>query len=508
MQLSRKIVSQLDQAGLDAPQDSLFTLPVRVLQFGTGVLLRGLPDYFIDKANKQNEFNGRVLVVKSTDNGGVDAFKEQDGLYTLLERGFVNGVKSEKTYINASVSSVLSAVNEWEAIVQYAADPALQIIISNTTEVGIVFLQTDVDAQQPISFPGRVLDFLQKRYTAFEGTEESGMVIIPTELIPDNGTKLKEIVLRLASAKGLSNDFLTWLDTANDFCNSLVDCIVPGKMAVREHSATEKGLGYEDQLMIMTEPYRLWAIETVRDRTKQILSFSKANPGVVIAADINKFRELKLRLLNGTHTFSCGLAHLLGFKTVKDAMNDQDFSGYISRLMLEEIAPLVVSDQISLAEATVFVGQVIDRFKNPYIEHLWLNITMQYTSKMAMRTVPLLEKHYANNQQLADCMVLGFAAFIVFMRSTKDTEGRFIGGYNGQSYPIQDDKANLLYNQWQKPDFENRVSDILKDETIFGKDLTIYPGFVEAVQQYIMLIQKNGATTTLHSLVAKNNSHE
>ncbi len=508
MQLSRKILSKLYLPGLDAPQDSLFTLPVRVLQFGTGVLLRGLPDYFIDKANKQNVFNGRVLIVKSTDNGAVDAFKEQDGLYTLLERGFVNGVKSEKTYINASVSSVLSAVNEWEAIVQYAADPAMQIIISNTTEVGIVFLQTDVDAQQPSSFPGRVLDFLQKRYTAFEGTEESGMVIIPTELIPDNGTKLKEIVLRLASAKGLSGDFLRWLNTANDFCNSLVDCIVPGKMAVQEHTATEKTLGYEDQLMIMTEPYRLWAIETVRERTQQILSFSKVNPGVVIAPDINKFRELKLRLLNGTHTFSCGLAHLLGFKTVKDAMGDPDFNEYISHLMLQEIAPLVVSDQISTTEATVFVEQVIDRFKNPYIEHLWLNITMQYTSKMTMRTVPLLAKHYEISGELPDCMALGFAAFIVFMRSAKETDGRFRGEYNGQSYLIQDDKAILLYNQWQENSFENRVVNILKDEAIFGKDLTLYPGFVEAVQQYTMLIQKDGATTTLHSWVAKNNSHE
>ena len=191
MQLSRKILPQLDQPGLDTPQDSLFSLPVRVLQFGTGVLLRGLPDFFIDQANKQNEFNGRVLMVKSTDNGGVDAFHEQDGLYTLLERGFVHGVKSEKTYINASISSVLSAVNDWEAILQFAGDPAMQIIISNTTEVGIVFLQADVEAEKPNSFPGRVLDFLQKRYTAFEGAEESGMVIIPTELIPDNGTILK-----------------------------------------------------------------------------------------------------------------------------------------------------------------------------------------------------------------------------------------------------------------------------------------------------------------------------
>ena len=158
----------------------------------------------------------------------------------------------------------------------------------------------------PVSFPGRVLDFLLARYHAFNGSSASGMVILPTELIPDNGIKLKSIILELASLKKLPATFINWINDENDFCNSLVDCIVPGKLPALEHAKTEEQLGYRDELMIMSEPYRLWAIETSRQKTKEILSFSHTDAAVVLAPDINKFRELKLRLLNGTHTFSCG----------------------------------------------------------------------------------------------------------------------------------------------------------------------------------------------------------
>ena len=74
----------------------MFHLPERVLQFGTGSLLRGLPDYFIDKANRQGIFNGRIVVVKSTNKGDSDAFDKQDSLYTLCVRGVDNGKKIEE----------------------------------------------------------------------------------------------------------------------------------------------------------------------------------------------------------------------------------------------------------------------------------------------------------------------------------------------------------------------------------------------------------------------------
>jgi tagaturonate reductase len=498
MQLSRKILATLNP---QAPGDTVFALPEKVLQFGTGVLLRGLPDYFIDKANRQNIFNGRVVVIKSTNNGATDAFKQQDGLFTLVERGMEHGVRSEKVMINSSISRVLSASEEWDQVLACAADPAIQVIISNTTEVGIVLVTTDATAGKPVSFPGRLLALLEHRFLAFHGSHDAGMVIIPTELIVDNGAVLKTIVTRLAELRGLSTEFMNWLDKANDFCNSLVDRIVPGKLSVAEQAAIEKQMGYEDALMIMSETYRLWAIETNSERTRNILSFNHADTGVVLAPDINKFRELKLRLLNGTHTFSCALACLSGFITVKDAMHDSVFSDYVLRLMLQEIAPLVVQDNITIAEATDFSASVIDRFKNPYIEHQWMSISVQYTSKMMMRTIPLIEKYYRVNNAVPALMALGFAAYLLFTKPVHKDGEEYYGEHNGARYRIQDDKAAVLYAHWQSPD---AVAAILKDKKLFVTDLTQYKGFAEAVQLYLASLIEQGAVRTLDSGVTKN----
>lgn len=501
MQLSRNILKKLGLPQL--PSEAVLGLPEKVLQFGTGVLLRGLPDHFIDKANKQGLFNGRVVVVKSTSNGGTDAFDKQDGLYTLVERGVENGQLCENYFINAAISRVISAKEAWDQVLACAENPQIQLIISNTTEVGIALVESDAHAAQPISFPGRLLAFLEHRYRMFNGSSESGMVIVPTELLVDNGLLLKNIVVRLAELKGASPEFMNWLKTDNDFCNSLVDCIVPGKLSATEQGLVEKQLGYSDELMIMSEPYRLWAIETSSERTKEILSFSLADSGVVISPNINRFRELKLRLLNATHTFSCGLAHLSGFATVKEAMSDHTFSEYISALMLQEIVPLVAQNGITIEEANRFSTQVIDRFRNPYIDHQWLAITMQYTSKMMMRTIPLIEKHYAQHTDVPQLMALGVAAWLFFTKPLEKNGDKYVGIHNGQAYPLQDDKAGLLYQYWQNNDPNSIAPTVLRDVAVLGVDLTQFKGFAEAVQQYLASLMEKGANKTLRSEITK-----
>ena len=503
MRLSGKIIAQLDAETISVPKLEILELPEKVLQFGTGVLLRGLPDHFIDKANKQHIFNGRIVVVKSTTQGDTADFVRQDGLYTLIEKGIVNGQPVERISVNASISRVLSAVEEWDAVLACAANPTMQVVISNTTEIGILLHEADAKNEMPVSFPGRVLAFLEERYRVFNGSTDAGMVIIPTELIVDNGTRLKQIVLTLAGLKKLPEAFLQWLDTANEFCNSLVDCIVPGKLPAAEQKITETQLGYEDALLIMSEPYRLWAIETKKKRTASILSFSPADPGVVLTADIHKFRELKLRLLNATHTLSCGLAHLAGFVTVKEAMADKDFATFLSALLYREIVPLVVSEHITTEEANRFASQVIDRFSNPYIEHAWLSITMQYTSKMQMRVVPLFEKYYRPNTQAPELMSLGLAAYILFMHATQQADGSWTGSANGKTYRIQDDKAGLLAAHWQRADTEEFVEACLSDLNIFGTNLSQLPGLTETVKQNMVLIKEQAVNKQLPFIFAK-----
>ena len=498
MQLSKKILSNLDGTVQSVPPAAIFELPEKVLQFGTGVLLRGLPDYYIDQANKQGIFNGRIVVIKSTDTGDTDAFSNQDGLYTQCVRGISDKKMTEEYIVNAAISRVLSAKSQWNEVLACAANPDMEVIISNTTEVGIVLVEDDnIKGHPPVTFPAKLLAFLQERYRYFNGDMDKGMVIIPTELITDNGSKLQSIVIELAHLNKLDVRFIDWLETANYFCNSLVDRIVPGRLAAAHQKDAEAALGYTDECMIMSEVYSLWAIESPSSKVKNILSFTKADDTVFVTGNIDKYRELKLRLLNGTHTFSCGLAYLAGFETVKDAMENEVMGKYVHDLMIHEIAPCICGDAISVQEARGFSENVIDRFRNPFIEHRWISITLNYTHKMKTRNIPMLLKHYEQDLDVPGYMALGFAAYLLFLKCVPAENGLYCGESHGVTYAIQDDQAEYFYQLWKKYPEAEIPGKVLSDATLWGTDLSELPGFVFAVQYYMKSINDTSILETL-----------
>jgi len=327
------------------------------------------------------------------------------------------------------------------------------------------------------------------------------LVIIPAELLPNNGRELQTILQQLAAINHLPSDFIDWMNTANDFCNSLVDRIVPGKLPVAEaHAAWEK-LGYHDELMLMSEVYRLWAIETSSTRTKEILSFAAAEEGVVVQNDIEKFRELKLRLLNGPHTFCCSIGLLMGFSTVKAAMANSLFLQYMKGLMQEEIIPAITQTKISEEEGIAYAQNVIERFRNPFLEHQWHSISLQYTSKMKMRNVPVLLKYYEREQRVPQYMAVGFAAYIFFMKSTLATPGHFNTLLAGKTYVINDDMAGTLHELWQVADRGRMIENILQDDSIWGANLSVLPGFTRAVATALQKIEQEGMDSILSSLL-------
>ena len=501
MQLSKEIISKINADIVEVPSQGYFDLPEKVLQFGTGVLLRGLPDYFIDKANKHKKFNGRIVMIKSTDTGGSEAFDRQDCLYTLCVRGIEDGKIVEKNIVNASISRLISAKNDWQEVLKCAANENMQVVISNTTEVGLTLMKDNVHASPPESFPGKLLSFLYERYKIFNGDPLKGLVIIPTELIPQNADKLLSILLELANQNELEMGFSDWLKNSNYFCNSLVDRIVPGKLNVKQQQEMELKAGFQDELMIMSEAYRLWAIESSNERVKEILSFADADAKVFIGPDIAVFRELKLRLLNGSHTFSCGLAHLAGFTTVKEAMSDQSFSEYIKDLMFVEIAHAITEDNLTYDLATDFAGKVLDRYSNPYIEHQWLSITMQYTSKMYMRNVTTLKKYFERTKEIPVHMAIGFAGYLLFMRPVEITGNKYYGEVNGQRYFINDDNASYFYEMWQKYDINDLVNNVLGNKTLWRTDLSAITGFGEAVKNNLTLLLNQGARKTIKNSI-------
>jgi tagaturonate reductase len=453
----------------------LLALPPKVLQFGTGVLLRGLPDYYIHLANQRGVFNGRIVVVKSTDKGSTEAYERQQNLYTHWMRGVVDGETRDDHYINASIYAVHNAVQEWEMILKYAEMPSMEVIISNTTEAGIRLQDDQVHAAPPHTFPGKLLSFLYHRYRTFSGDPTRGMVIVPTELITDNGQVLLSVLLELAHQHGFETAFIDWLENANMFCSSLVDRIVPGAVSASEVPA----LDYQDDLMIMSEPYGLWAIETQDPRVHEVLSFADEQAGVILAPDISRYRERKLRLLNGVHSFSCGIALLAAHATVLFSMRQDWMVTYMTVLMKTEISPLLVKSGISQQESEAFGDQVLDRFRNPFLQHAWINIAAQFSAKMQMRTAFLLRRAAAEMGHLPKAMAVGFAAYILATPLF------------ASAYP--NDPAVRF---WAQTDLSSIPRDqlyaFLDDEGIWGTEKLSSDTIVSAIESAIKEIQQDG----------------
>jgi len=501
MILNRENLSKLPAPDkIILPPTNVWELPEKVLQFGTGVLLRGLPGYFIDKANRQGIFNGRIVVVKSTDKGGTAEFDDQDNLYTLCVRGIADGQKTEENIICSAISRVLAAQTHWSAILEVAASPELQVVISNTTEVGIQLTQDSVTAQPPTSFPGKLLAILRARYQAFNGDPQKGLVVVPTELITENGTKLRDILTELARQNNLEEDFLSWLTQHNTFCNTLVDRIVPGKPELAIVAGLQQELGYQDELLTMSEVYRLWAISG-NEHVREVLSFAQADEGVVIAPDITIYRELKLRLLNGTHTLSCAVAFLAGQETVKEAMGEPAVADFISRVQ-EEIAP-AIPYTVAPAEATAFSQKVLDRFRNPHLDHRWLSISLNYTAKLKLRVVPVIEKYFSIFNQVPENIALGFAAYLLFMKSTETEAGKYYGIFQGNKYLINDESAAYFYSLWQQSNAEQVVEKVLQNMDLWGTNLDALPDFTTAVQKHLNKILADGMWAAIKLLASK-----
>lgn len=449
----------------------ILTLPEKVMQFGTGVLLRALPDYYIHKANLQHLFNGRVVMVKSTARGETDVHVRQDCLYTTCLVGIKQGQPVKERLLNSSVSRILSASDQWAEVLTLANSEALEVVISNTTEVGLQYVPENIGETAPASFPGKLLAVLHSRYQYFSGDRDKGLVIIPTELLPDNGLLLKNILNQLAEHNEMSGGFIEWLNDCNQFCSSLVDRIVPGKPSGDIKIELDQELPYQDDALILAEPYGLWAIEG-NEKVKEVLSFNNADSGCIVEPDITVYRELKLRLLNATHTLSCAYALKAGFETVIEAMRDPGLRTYVTNLMQEEIAQCIPYD-IEPERIHAFADDVIDRFSNPYLQHRWLSISVQYSSKVKMRVLPLWNKYLQKYGKPAPLMLKGLNAFLEFMRPVRKEGDRYYGSLNGKEYLIDDSNAATFYEASLNRSLEEYKELMLSYTSLWGQRIQV-----------------------------------
>jgi tagaturonate reductase len=482
---------------LTLPTSGQLALPERAVQFGTGALLRGLVDALLDDANRLDMFGGRVVMIGSTGSGRDRALTEQGGLFTLVVQGLVDGAAKREFRVVSSVSRALSAATEWNEVLRCAENPELELIFSNTTEIGIVYDETDAaggaSASPPRSFPGKLTAFLLHRARWSRFAASSAPVVIPTELIEGNGDKLKEIVLRLAEQWSAEREFLPWLARVR-FCNTLVDRIVPGAPSADYGAELEQILGYADGMTTVCEPYRLFAIEGDAELRAR-LRFPAADAGVIVAESITPYRLRKVRLLNGAHTTFVSLAILAGCTTVREAVEHPVIGGFLRSALLNEIVP-----SVDVPGAEEFAREVMDRFANPFLQHLLWDITLQGTTKFRVRVVPSILDFARRTGETPRALALGLAGFLAFQDGTLHAARRAAG----QPVPA-DATGEALQARWKSvTDSPAALSDfvrsVLADTELWGSDLTAVPGLAELVTDNLATIRARGPIAAIESL--------
>ncbi|HYE82321.1 MAG TPA: tagaturonate reductase [Clostridia bacterium] len=492
----------------DFPGDLKFNnikaMPEKILQFGEGNFLRGFVDWMINAVNERELFNGRVVVVQPLEQGLSEVLNRQDGLYTLYLRGIQAGKVVEEKNIISSISRGINIYSQFDEYLKCAENPDLRFIISNTTEAGIAYNPNDrADDRPPVSFPGKLTVLLNKRFRYFNGDASKGFVIIPCELIDRNGDNLKSIVIKLADEWGLGKEFIRWVENANHFLNTLVDRIVTGYPRDEAEKITEE-LGYKDNLLDTAEIFHLWVIEGDK-RFADELPLAHAGLNVIWTDDMAPYRTRKVRILNGAHTMTVLAAYLYGLDTVKECMDDGLISAFMKKGIFEEIIPTL---DLAENELLDFAGAVTERFKNPFIKHYLLNISLNSTSKYKTRVLPSILEYVKRKGELPKALTFSMAALLAFYRGTEIRGNSLIGNRQAKEYEINDDLPvlELFCKLWRdyevsKNGSEKLVSEVLSKTDIWGADLNALPGFTLAVADYLHRIAALGIKNALNEVL-------
>ena len=461
----------------------------RILQFGEGNFLRAFANWMIHEMNHHANFDAGTVVVQPIANGLIKTINDQDGLYTLYINGIKNGeVLSERKVIDC-IKRGINPYEDYDAYLANAENPNLRFVISNTTEAGICYNPKDKleDAPQA-SFPGKLTALLYKRFHFFYGASEKGMIVMPCELIDRNGDNLKKIVLQYAIDWNLGKDFISWINNYNIFCNTLVDRIVPGYPRDKMDTIT-KELGYIDNLVVEGEQFHLWVIEAP-DSVKNEIPAKTCGLNIVFTNNMEPYRTRKVRILNGAHTSLVPVSYLYGIDKVRESLEDEVVGKFIQDAIFEEICPTLDLPEQELIQ---FSNAVLERFRNPYLEHDLLSISLNSISKYKTRVLPSVLEYIKRENTFPKRLLFSLAALIAF----------YDGDRNGVNIPLKDDQSVLDFfaAQWRASDVKAVTKATLQNLEFWGIDLTQFSGLLEEVTTSLKAITKNGMKEALNDFM-------
>lgn len=451
---------------------------IKVLQFGEGNFLRAFVDYYFENLNREGKDYG-VYVVKPIAMGDLSRFTERNNEWNVVLRGF-EGVTATKV---SCVKEMIDPFVNPEPYFALAKDPELHVVVSNTTEAGIRYDEFDrPEAFPEISYPAKLTVFLKTRFDSLG--DEGGVYLMPVELIDKNADNLFSCVEKYAKAWGYSEEFIKWNREKNFYCNTLVDRIVSGYPKTAEDvSSTDAVIGYHDPLMTIGEHFGLWAVEKKGNIDKYIEDGTHGID-VVLAESIDYYKKRKVRVLNGSHTNLVARGLIEGCETVYDCMNNEQLLAFVEDTLNEEINPFVSSD---LDATRKFADEVITRFKNPYLNHRLISISLNSISKWAARDLPSFKDYYEKHGKIPERLTLGFSYLIALYQKVKRAGDGFTVELAYGTEPFVDNKEYLEY-------FADggTVLEFLRNPKNFGEDLTKFNRFYETVLENLRTINGYG----------------
>ena len=472
----------------------------KVLQFGEGNFLRAFVDDFFDLANERVGYNGKVVLVQPIAQGLTDLINAQEGLYTLYLRGSENGRKVDEKRVISCVSRCVNPYGEWDKVLETARSADLEIVVSNTTEAGIVHdTESLFDQNPPVSFPAKLTRVLYERWKA----GQKGLVILSCELIDNNGKELLKCVNQYIDDWKLEDGFRRWVNEENTFCSTLVDRIVPGRIRdAEEVKRLAEENGYDDPLTDVGEVFGIWVIEGP-DGLEDRLPFKKAGVPVIVVSDVTPYKKRKVRILNGAHTGFVLGAYLAGFDIVRDCMHDDTVRGFMNKMLYEEVIPTLPLDKKDLED---FARAVQDRFNNPFVNHELMSISLNSTSKWRARNMPTFLDYVSEKKELPKCLTASFAAYVAFYSNDIQEltdKGLVCRRPKGNEYTVSDDRWVLeFYLSHREDSPEDLVHAVMTNTDMWGQDLTEMPGFEAEAVRILKKIRAEGSLAAYRECLA------
>jgi len=463
------------------PQYDRQQLRSRIVHFGFGAFHRA----------HQALLTNRVLNAKGGDWGICEIslfsgdvlmsqLREQDHLFTVLEKG----ADGNQPIVIGAVHECLNAkLDSLAAIIEKFCEPQVAIVSLTITEKGYCIdpATGKLDTQnarilhdlenptEPHSAPGILVEALHRR-------RERGLTpftVLSCDNIPDNGHVVKNAVLGMAEKR--SPELAKWIETRVSFPGTMVDRIVPAATEVSLAEITQE-LGVEDPCAISCEPFIQWVIEDnfVAGRPEWEIA------GVQMVQDVLPWEQMKLRMLNGSHSFLAYLGYLAGFAHVSDCMQDDAFREAARRLMLDEQAPTL---RITDVDLTAYADSLIDRFANPALQHRTWQIAMDGSQKLPQRMLEGVRVHL-QRESAWPLLALGIAGWMRYVSGVDDA---------GNVIDVRDPLSEKIRAIVETSSEKGRVKALLALSEIFGSDLPQHAQFVDAITDAYQRIVERGA---------------